>query len=347
MTIKTSPYIYTNQNDIISNLSSYRFDTYLLLADHDTNLAFNLYLYNSRLAKSLLFPLHILEVTLRNKISLILHNDFGTDWHKSSNFTSILTPKSNTSLNLTLSRVKPKVNDVIAGLSFDFWSNLFRHEYDRSLWQKNMPLLLPYHPSSITRKVFQRKISGINHIRNRIAHHEHILKENISDIYKNILEIISWICPETSLWVKHYGTINIAIRSKPVRENSNPVSFSDRADKSFLLIAPEIPLSAIKKGVNYFIVKNNHSVIVISKSNIQEYIFSLTDQDNNLLIDLNELSFSNIISFSSLVTNAHLVKDTDNFYLSESFLTNKIRYIICQDTNKNITGVIEKAHRRY
>lgn len=63
------PYPYTEDNhSIISSLSEARFAPYLKNAGFNQHYAFSLYLYNARLSKAFLYPLHILEVTLRNRI---------------------------------------------------------------------------------------------------------------------------------------------------------------------------------------------------------------------------------------------------------------------------------------
>lgn len=64
------PYAYDQPalDAITASLSRQRFETYLTKAGNDENYAYALYLYNARLAKSLLFPLSVTEVTLRNAI---------------------------------------------------------------------------------------------------------------------------------------------------------------------------------------------------------------------------------------------------------------------------------------
>ena len=61
------PFTYLNDGqEIINHLSDKRFGTYLQRAGFNKDYAFELYLYNARLAKAFLFPLQILEVTVRN-----------------------------------------------------------------------------------------------------------------------------------------------------------------------------------------------------------------------------------------------------------------------------------------
>lgn len=59
-------YIYdSNINTIKENISDNRFSAYLKKAGFNEIYAFNLYLYNARISKAFLFPLHMLEVSLR------------------------------------------------------------------------------------------------------------------------------------------------------------------------------------------------------------------------------------------------------------------------------------------
>ncbi len=68
------PYNYKDTGaDLINTLSETRFRPYLVSAGRDQDYAFALYLYNARMAKAFLYPLHILEITLRNRINEMDH----------------------------------------------------------------------------------------------------------------------------------------------------------------------------------------------------------------------------------------------------------------------------------
>ncbi|MDC9786191.1 hypothetical protein PSF97_16555 [Proteus mirabilis] len=92
---------------IETSLSIERLLPYMRSAGYDYEKAFHQYLYNARLSKSLLFPLHILEVTLRNRIQWVLKEAFNRDdWHEDPNFIDMLKPKSKDSLQKAKSNAK-------------------------------------------------------------------------------------------------------------------------------------------------------------------------------------------------------------------------------------------------
>lgn len=203
---------------LVGQLSDKRYSTYLKGAGHDDEFAFQLYLYNARLAKSFLFPLHVVEVVLRNGIDEVLSHRFGAQWHQSDAFLGILTAESSASLRKAILRAsrdgKVLKDDVVSHLTFDFWSNLFRPEYDRPLWQAGMRLLLPGAPTT-TRAEFQPRVARINRFRNRIAHHEPILSEDATLRLREIIDAVASRSKVTADWLKGHATVHQVIRSRP------------------------------------------------------------------------------------------------------------------------------------
>ncbi len=133
---------------------------------------------------------------------------------------------------------------MVATLTFDFWSNLFRPEYDRHFWQINMGLLLP-NAQNPTRKEFQKTVRELNGLRNRIAHHEPIHKINNSAQHTNIIETIGLLCKETADWVKCHSAVNQAMRTKPSKNGEVAPFFRDRCDKSFEQLLDSTRLSEL------------------------------------------------------------------------------------------------------
>ena len=107
------------------SLSEQRFATYLKKAKDDEILALKLYLYNLRLAESLLLPLNITEVTLRNTVDKVLTSKFGHDWYLRYHFRyHILNKKSRQSLDEATERIRQKKREkIITETAFKFWVN--------------------------------------------------------------------------------------------------------------------------------------------------------------------------------------------------------------------------------
>jgi hypothetical protein len=341
-----APYKYQAGEDIRFSLSEDRFAPYLKNAGYSQSYAFNLYLYNARLSKAFLFPLHILEVSLRNHISAIFTANFGSDWPHESGFQESLTAESLAALNKGITRAKStNTNDVVATLTFDFWSNLFRSEYDRPFWQTNMSVLLP-NANRLTRKEFQKNVRDLNDFRNRVAHHEPIHKVNISAQHAQIIGTISWLCNETAEWTKHYSTVNQVMRTKPSRSGETAPFFKDRCDDNFKQALDSTSLNELSSS--RFVLCHDTSgqlLAVIETQHVAQYLLSLKE-GNELVIDLTEHKVSQLIERHDLYNNYSICGGDESLYKASTILKKRVNYIVVIQ-EKETLGVIAKAHRHY
>lgn len=199
-------------------LSPARLRSYLQAAGGDRQLALRIYLWNSRLAKAFLFPLNIAEVSTRNAINKALAQTFGdNDWILHPPFQ--LSQESEACRQKAIGRLKLsslKADDLIAGLSFDFWSNLFRKEYN-ILWDR--PGLLtsafPNLQPRQDRSHVQVLVAEINHFRNRIAHHEPIHAYDHRRMFDNTLALIGLNSTTVKDWVRQCSTVMAVVRTPP------------------------------------------------------------------------------------------------------------------------------------
>ncbi|MGP9565698.1 hypothetical protein [Halomonas sp. AOP43-D1-12] len=339
-------YNYTSAGETIrGDLSEERFTPYLEKAGWHEEYAFNLYLYNARLSKSFLYPLHILEVVLRNRINSIFCSNHGSSWPHNPAFRSILTSESLNALDNGIRRaVSSKTEDVVATLTFDFWSNLFRDEYDRSLWQTQMHVLLPNKHQ--TRKDFQAVVKNFNKFRNRIAHHEPIHTMDISKYHKDILDVIGWLSTESSSWVKHHSTVSSIIRTKPAPNGEPKPHFKERCDPNFSIHPSSLPLSGLYASSFFIIATEDDSILaVVAREHICKYLFSLVEK-SEILADLTEHTLNMVITHQNLKDNYVTCSDEESFGKAERLLRRKVNYLIVKN-RFGVTGVIAKAHRRY
>lgn len=340
--------IFTYNNDgqeIIDSLSTERFETYLERAGYKKSYAFELYLYNSRLAKSFLFPLQILEVSVRNSINNLFINEFGIDWVNDVQFRKILNTHSLSSLDKAIDRSKSNNNwDIVSNITFDFWSNLFRDEYDRPLWQTRIHLLFS---GSVTRKKIQKELEYLNFLRNRIAHHEPILKLDLSKLYARLLNVLDLISTDLKQWVQHFGTVNEIIRTKPSMHGNKRPLFNERHDENFCLIKTDTYLNEIPNK-RFLICKDETEKSVIEHSDIGSYILSLVDENHDLIVSLKDIKIKNLFDKNpNLINNFNRCSGTESFSSCNLFFkARNINYIIVYE-EVNIIGVVKKSHRRY
>jgi len=211
------------------SLSPSRLAPYLEAAAGNRRLALKHYLWNARLAKAFLFPLQAVEVTTRNAMHRALSNEFGGDgWIITVPFP--LTPGSSGSRRRAIERLdlprgsNPLPDQLVAALTFDFWSNLFRRDYD-AIWSR--PGLLasafPNLPAGEGRAEVQRRVRDINWLRNRIAHHEPIHRNLNHRAYHDlIIEMIGLSCRSTQDWARRHSTVMSVVRSPPTDMSTLP-----------------------------------------------------------------------------------------------------------------------------
>lgn len=341
-----APYNYTRtQQGLTNDLSEARLKPYLISAGHDSDYAFALYLYNARMAKAFLFPLHVLEVTLRNRINDIFSATFCDEWCHDPTFQRVLSEESIAALEKGISRAKTRSTaDIVATLTFDFWSNLFRDEYDRPLWQTKMGELLPN--STKTRSEFQRTVKTINHFRNRIAHHEPVHRLNLSQMHTDLLETLSWLSSEAHDWVKHFSSVNYYLRTRPSANKTNGPSVSEKADTDFYVKKLLDTLDQL--NTQRFILCEDDAgniAAVIEMQHIARYLLSLKE-DGDLMLSLNEHTYSDVIKYNKLSHCFIICKPEDELYKATSRLTGKKQYIVVSAQN-SCSGIIARAHRKY
>lgn len=220
-----------NQDDlenIAKSLSKDRFARYLAATDGDREGAICLYAWNAAIGATFHAPLQALEVTLRNQIHERLTKTYCPHWfdHSAIKFSEkkleqLETVKSN--LKNSFAPIYPP--DVVADLSFGFWVDLFRGNYEENLWQPALCKAFPHHDGPIERKIALKRLTKLKRFRNRIAHHEPIFemgvkktdvkgvrtrKEGIKNLkiyYQEILETIGWMSPSKKAWVEAHSRV--------------------------------------------------------------------------------------------------------------------------------------------
>lgn len=349
---------YTYDEDTISalkaSLSEPRFSTYLTKASGNEAFAMALYLYNVRLAKAFLFPLGVTEVVLRNAVDDVLVQSYGVDWHQDANFRDqVLTEESLASLEKAIRRVGPvDRGKVIAELTFDFWSNLFRPDY-ADLWRTKANIAFPGLERGEGRREIQGLVRGINRFRNRVAHHEPILDVNAPDLQSKMINLTNLRCPKTSDWMRHHTTVNIVMRSKPNLQGSAPVSLLDRSDPRFQKVDLDTTLFAIAsdeaKSLSAFVCVDDGAVVGAFTHKQLSHFISEKALEVGGMVDLNDHSIADVIKYDGVEQGCRILPEGTSF--SEAVKTLKEPktsvVVAIDDQSYEPLGVILRAHRRY
>lgn len=195
-------------DDLIQAFSLERFGRYMDRAGGDQELALALYALNTQLSESLYTPLQILEVVLRNRIHHVMTDHFGEWWFNSSQVGLLAgeqqkLEKAKEDLRREQKKITP--GQLVATLSFGFWTSLLSRKYD-SIWQQYLNVIARKpNGKGIDRKHLNGLLQDIRRLRNRTAHHEPILFMPVMDQYLKIVQIIDWISPPAATWCKRHS----------------------------------------------------------------------------------------------------------------------------------------------
>lgn len=208
------------QAAILRVLSEPRLNTYLTAAGHDWTRAWALHVWNAKIGEAFHLPIQTVEVCLRNCVCSVLTAIYGRDWGTEEKFESLLDKHGKSDLDTVKQRIRnrnlPLVNgQIVAGLSFGFWVSLLQPRYNPPIWSSSLRAAFPQLPTGRSRKTVASRFSEIASLRNRISHHEPVLKLNVSDEFHKIMEAIDWMCPHTGNLIRPHCRIAIVMREKP------------------------------------------------------------------------------------------------------------------------------------
>lgn len=205
---------------VIQTLSQRRFDTYLYAAGHDQNRAIALYLWNAKLGAAFHMPIQAAEVALRNRVNHALVAEFGPDWWKERAFVRLIDRERTRDLTTVRNRIQHKglileTDQIVAGLSFGFWVGMLQPKYNPDLWSKHLRASFPSLPATEGRHSLFKLAGDVANFRNRISHHEPLIKTNTMQTYSDLMKLIGWLCHDTAKWVRPHCEAPTIIRQKP------------------------------------------------------------------------------------------------------------------------------------
>ena len=191
---------------IEATLSQPRLGRYLGAATNDKHLALRLYVWNARLCEEFYIPTQLAEIAFRNTLARGLRTRYGDDWHKVPALTAGLPNR----LQLELSKVEKDErhrhgvlftsDHVVSGLSLGFWVHLTSANPRKYIWRNAIKDLFPHIPAHKSEANIHDAADRLRKWRNRIAHHNAVFDKSPTAEYRNIQDLLGWICPET-LWL--------------------------------------------------------------------------------------------------------------------------------------------------
>lgn len=201
-------------------ISKQRLKKYLLAAGFNKQKTIDLYRWNSLVSECLYFPLQCVEISLRNAINTTLCDLFTKEWHQCSSFQGILDHDRIQDIEYVIKRLTNRKKDidndqVVADLSFGFWTCLLESRYYEPIWRTHLRTAFPHLPNGRSLKSTHRRGKEILELRNRVAHHEPLLHRDLLKEHSNLIEFVSWLCPHTSDWIRTHSELPRVIRMRP------------------------------------------------------------------------------------------------------------------------------------
>lgn len=186
---------------LVRSLSRERLTKYVEAATGDVSAALALYERNLRLAEAFHTPLHCFEIALRNRIDDRMTERFGEHWLHDPAVP--LAPDARAVIaraEAAFPTAPATEGAIVAELNLGFWVGLLGPRYDDNLWRQTLHAGFRVGGRPMKRRILHGRLNALRRFRNRIAHHEPIFDRNLPAVHAEIIEAVSWICPDTAAW---------------------------------------------------------------------------------------------------------------------------------------------------
>lgn len=187
-------------------ISGERFEPYLMFSTGEVVGAFRLYTWNAAVSAAFLWPLHMVEITLRNAVNKRMMQAYGAAWLQDSELVGTWAAGTAASARSQVAKrdIEPTDGRIIAELPFAFWVGLFAKERDVALWR--LDLCRIFYPTPKRGRVHAH-LERLRKLRNRIAHHEPIHNRRLKADYEIALQLLGWLSSTAADWVRYHSRI--------------------------------------------------------------------------------------------------------------------------------------------
>lgn len=212
-------------------LSTPRYRRYLGVAGGDHASAMETYLWNSRVAAAGIVDVGHLEIAVRNAYDRELSRRF-PDWaidpqsqlFGSEQGVQRARAQQRRRNQASLARIAdarrglssaPTHAEVVAALTFGFWSNLTVGERTPTIWN---PVLHRAFPRGTARAHVHELVTRVVKFRNRLAHNEPVFstRTGLADRLAEVQELFELIDPDAYSYVAGHSNLGATIRSCPI-----------------------------------------------------------------------------------------------------------------------------------
>ena len=212
-------------------LSPPRFGIYLSAGGGDRSLALELYEWNAEMSAALQHDLAHLEVALRNAYDVALAPAAGAgkshwtldagklfpvSWQKAKDGTYVdrnKAPRDQLAKAVQAAGPSAPSGKVIAELTFGFWRYLSTRAHHQHLW---IPYLHKAFATGTSRPQVDKPIGRLHKLRNRVAHHEPLLRQDLAQRHADLLSIAALISSELHAYVLAHSRVPSLLLERPI-----------------------------------------------------------------------------------------------------------------------------------
>jgi len=192
-----------------SKLSAPRMSRYLQGYKGVESKAAEAYLHNMRIAESLVSVFHVLEVSLRNGIQKEMAIHYGRDdWYGAWAACGDLALERlyhkvrEAEVNLTQRCLAKTPDNIVSELNFGFWTAMFNRASINKLSRPLMKVFYYCPKAAKQPDLIRARLNHGRNLRNRCFHHEPLLWQPLFQLHRDISEVVQWIDPALSNWLK-------------------------------------------------------------------------------------------------------------------------------------------------
>lgn len=216
-----------NAPEVAKWITDARFEPYLAETRGDVEVALALYVWNARISAAAFETLHHVEVLVRNSIDVQFAPVDSSarpreTWLEDP---AVLVGPALDRVRSTIDRVtrdgkRPTRGRTVAGLSFGFWRALFDKKYQQ-LWNTHLHRAFP--AGSGERSEVAALMSKLVPFRNRLAHHETIVRRPIAQHYAEMLTLAGLVDPSARAWIEGLSRVQALLEARPTARSIQPM----------------------------------------------------------------------------------------------------------------------------
>lgn len=225
-------YTQARLDALTRSISIDRISTYLKFSGGDLPRAIQLYERNTLLSETLYSVLQGLEIAVRNSMHATLTDVYGRDWYDRAPLAKFERARiRDARRTITRNKKAETPGRIVSELTFGFWVSMTARRYAASLWVPHLHRAFPN--KRLSHKLAHSRLNQVRLLRNRIAHHECILRRDLDHDYTEAVEALDWVCPETADWIQESTRFEDALQEALGRSSSATPGLAVLADSLY------------------------------------------------------------------------------------------------------------------